>query len=251
MRKLNRVDLPAASQSYLQKKQAEVNSGSDLKTTWENARKTKRIQGVFLTLMEMTGKRCRCMYCEDSRGTTIEHFWPKAKYREKAFVWKNLLLLCQGCQNHKGSQFRLGSDSEPLLIDPTSEDPWDFLYYESRTGLIVARYDSESDCPSPKGEHTTHKKTLPLNIEAVSEGRARTTRNLNRAVRQYLELPLDKRETMDSIEELVDVVQDHLDYGLVVWFFLRDGRNEPPFCRLESECPRAWSACISKLELSD
>ena len=39
-----------------------------------------------------------------------------------------------------------------------------------------------STLPTPRELHTTHSRVLPLNIEAITEGRLRTKRNLQRAI---------------------------------------------------------------------
>lgn len=184
MRRIHRCALPRQASRYLDKKQHEVNAGTAV--SWKQARATKAISTVFETLGQMSGPRRRCMFCEDSRGTTIEHFWPKAHYKSRMFVWANFLLLCQGCQSKKGDRLDLDSEGQPLLIDPTAEDPWDHLFFDSATGMIVPRYDQATDAPDAKGDHTTNPGILPLNIEAVTEGRLRTARNLRRAVNSYL-----------------------------------------------------------------
>lgn len=180
MRKLIRGDLSGRCRDYLTRKQVEVDSGKEVERLWNRSRKTKTMGKVFEALSQMTGIRCRCMYCEDSRGTTIEHFRPKSKYPERSFVWPNLLLLCQGCQSHKGDRFVLDANGDALLIDPTIEDPWDFLFFDSRTGIVVGRFPPNGDLPDPKGTHTTLPKTLPLNIEAVTGTVARHHRTDSR-----------------------------------------------------------------------
>jgi uncharacterized protein (TIGR02646 family) len=69
----------------------------------------------------------KCAYCE-SRITVvtygaIEHFFPKSKYIDLTFEWTNLLLSCDVCNdaNHKGANFPLDHEGNPLLIDPTDE----------------------------------------------------------------------------------------------------------------------------------
>ena len=247
MRKLIRTDLSGACRAYLARKQQEVDSGKAVGPLWKNARKTKAMKRVFGVLTEMTGVRCRCMYCEDSRGTTIEHFRPKSTYPEKSFVWLNMLLLCQGCQSHKGDRFTLDTNGGALLIDPTTEDPWDFLFFDSRTGIITGRFPPTGNQPHPKGEHTTLPSTLPLNIEAVTEGRLRTTRNLRRAVRSFLECSPENQSTAGAKHAPLEAVQDNDCYGLIAWFFLRDGRIEPPFCVLESNHVTIWQVIVRQV----
>lgn len=67
----------------------------------------------------------KCAYCE-SRVTVvtygaIEHFYPKSRYVERVFDWRNLLLSCDICNDkgHKGDRFPLDDMGQPLFIDPT------------------------------------------------------------------------------------------------------------------------------------
>ncbi len=250
MRKLTRADLPKRTCSYLSRKQKEVDDGAAVEPTWKNARSTKAMGSVMTALNRMTGKRCRRMYCEDSRGTDIDHFWPKARYKERTFVWKNLLLACAGCNRKKGSEFLLDESGAPLLIDPTSEDPWDYLYFDDHTGQIVAAYEAETGLPSPKGEHTTDPDILPLNIEAVAEGRSRTARNLCRAANAFLrDAGEDSGVSSSAYTELRNAIQDNDNYGLASWYFTRGGRDEEPFSQIVQDHPRVYAAIVSKFGL--
>jgi uncharacterized protein (TIGR02646 family) len=246
MRRIVREAIGSKTEKYLIKKQDEIDKGKDVESTWKYARNTKSMKEVLSVLTRMAGKRRRCMYCEDSRGTTIEHYWPKSVYKEKTFKWLNLLLLCQGCQSHKGACFDLDPCGMPLLIDPTSEDPWDSLFFESHTGMVTARYMSHAKMFDRRGEHTTHEKILPLNIEAITEGRLRTKRNLHRAASAFLS-DIDQgnplREARDS---LFEAIRDNDAYGLAVWYFVHDGSGEEPFRGLQLRFPGVWAA-ISKV----
>ena len=79
LRRIIRQPLPNAVEAYLSRKRDEVALADDVERTWKLARKTKTLRKVFDCLVRMAGMRQRCMYCEDSRGTTIEHFWPKSE----------------------------------------------------------------------------------------------------------------------------------------------------------------------------
>lgn len=239
MRKINRLALPSRAQTYLAKKQNDVNGGRDSTTTWNSARQTKTIDGLVVgTLCKMAGNRARCMFCEDSRGADIEHFWPKKKYPGRTFEWENMLLVCTPCGRQKGDRLALDAQNRPLLINPTNENPWSFLYFEANTGIITARYDANTGKPNPKGEHTTDPKVLPINNEAITEGRLRTKRSILRAVETYLKSP----GNAEAEEELLASIRDHCDYGLAVWFFLSDGQSENPFRDLRNTHPRTWDA---------
>jgi len=185
------------------------------------------------------------MFCEDSRGTDIDHFWPIIPFSNKTFVWENLLLVCGGCNRTKGSRFDLDGKGDPLLIDPTAEDPWDFLFFDPDTGIIVARFNPVSGMKDRKGEHTTHLAVLPLNIDPVTDGRRRTALSLRRAVDGFLKTA--KTESSRTADELLAELQDHDDYGLLEWYFLRDGRDDPPFSELRTKRPGVWSQITKTL----
>ncbi len=191
---------------------------------------------IVEVLRRMTGKRERCMYCEDSRGTDIEHFWPKEPYPEKSFKWVNLLWACAGCNRVKGARFPLDSSGEPLLIDPTATDPWDVLFYDSETDELTARWERETGKEHPRGLETLEVLST-LRYQAIAEGRGRTRRNLQRAVRAFL----GAHSEPAAEAELRESVADNDDYGLTSWFFLRDGQREAPFADLCRGHPEVWS----------
>ncbi len=83
----------------------------------------------------MAGGRDRCMYTGDSEGTDIDHFRPLAHYPEHAFEWKNLLLACSRCNsNDKRDRFPIDEHGQPLLIDPTNDEPLDHLEFVPANG---------------------------------------------------------------------------------------------------------------------
>lgn len=89
----------------------------------------------------------KCAYCESQITVVtyghIEHFYPKGdpNYVDKTFQWDNLLLSCDICNNpgHKGTNFPLDANGNPLLIDPTDgvTDPTVHLKFswDPRAGL--------------------------------------------------------------------------------------------------------------------
>ncbi len=240
MRRLVRTVLPDRVRGYLARKQREVDSGKPPDVAWSRARSTRTMDEVMEELTRMVGPRERCMFCADSRGVDIDHFWPKARYPEHTFLWDNLLLICSGCNRKKGERFELDATGSPLLINPTRDDPWDHLYYDSETGIVTARFIPKTGEPDPRGQYTVERSNLPVNIQPVTEGRLRTQRNLIRCVGRFLELsnPPGGRHALE--QELLACLDDNSDYGLCTWFFSRDGQNEPPFADLRNTAGDVW-----------
>lgn len=144
MRKLQRPPLSKKSTAALQALTAQVQRARSAKARKSAAaRRWKSKPGaafdeVKKKLSAMATGCSRCMYCEDSAGTDIEHFYPKSKYPERAFRWDNYLWACSHCNsNQKRTQFPL-LQGQPALIDPTAVDPAEHLRFLPTTGEFVA-----------------------------------------------------------------------------------------------------------------
>ena len=260
MRKYTRPALGKRPQAYLDKKAGEIQclpspaaKKQAVARKWKQARQTRTVgQGVFGVLRNMAGKRERCMYCEDSRGTDIDHFWPKSVYPQRTFDWPNMLLSCSGCQRAKGNKFPLDKAGEPELIDPTADDPWGHLYYVSETGVVTARYDAQTGRESRKGLATT--ALLPLNDEAIACGRRRASRRLKEAVRAFLDAGMQgfaRTSEADAAEGLRKAARDCPDYGLAQWYFVADGRDEEPFRALQANHPALFEELSNAVSSGD
>ena len=90
-----------------------------------------------------------CMYCANSEGNVLDHFWPKAHYPDMVFSWTNFVHACGTCNTtYKRTRFAVFStisgkrvdivrkpkevpvepeSGDPLLIDPGREDPLLYL----------------------------------------------------------------------------------------------------------------------------
>ncbi|MER5376240.1 hypothetical protein [Streptomyces sp. NPDC002553] len=102
------------------------------------------------------------MYCDDSRGTDIDHFEPLERAPLRAFVWVNHLLACSFCNsNQKHRLYPVDAEGTCLLVDPTTEDPADHLVLR----LSVGTYDPLS----AKGEETI--QVFGLNRSELVKGR--------------------------------------------------------------------------------
>ncbi|PYC72066.1 HNH endonuclease [Streptomyces tateyamensis] len=129
--------------------------------SWRAARTIR--QDLAVHLVAMAAGMSRCMYCGDSEGTSIDHFEPIARAPKRAFDWLNHLWACSFCNsNQKRDLFPVDRQGEPLLIDPTSEEPADHLDLVLVTGAYRAR--------TPKGVETI--RIFGLDRPVLERGRA-------------------------------------------------------------------------------
>jgi uncharacterized protein (TIGR02646 family) len=141
MRKLIRRQLSPKTQTLLAKRTAKVlvqpdgdRRAAEAERLWQQ-RRNRAFREIREALEAMASGLGRCMYCEDSLGTDIEHFRPKRHYPAHAFEWTNYLLACSHCNsNEKRTQFPLDEHGQPLLIDPTADDPSEHLVLTPTTG---------------------------------------------------------------------------------------------------------------------
>ncbi len=248
MRALHRHDLDEELLDYLRRMQDRLDGGEDLPVVlWQKQRQTKDIEKILGVLRAMAGRRERCMYCQDSLGGAVDHFWPQTPYPEKVFQWTNFLWACSRCNGYKGDRFPLDRAGQPLLIDPTVVDPWDFLVYSAETGELTARWDQTGELA--KGVSTLEVLST-LRLEAVTEGRRRTRRRLARSVREFLgaqKPPSDPSEP--DVVQLLEEIGDTDDHGLSIWYFLKDGREEAPFGEVRRTYPVVWTRIGQQLSL--
>ncbi|WP_202609753.1 HNH endonuclease [Herbidospora solisilvae] len=138
-----------------------VDSGKARKA-WEGATSIKR--GIRWHLEIMAAGIERCMYCGDSLGTDIDHFEPIAHAPARVFDWLNHLLACSSCNsNAKREKFPCDENGNCLLVNPTTEDPYDHM----RLTLSSGSYYALSD----KGRETIN--ALDLNRRSLTRGRER------------------------------------------------------------------------------
>lgn len=241
MRRVVRVALGAAAMRELKKKQTDANTkcqiaSFDSTRHWKTRRSTKPLLAVEKALKEMAGGRERCMYCLDSHGTDIEHFWPKGTYPDRMYSWPNLLLCCTDCGRIKGDEFPLGATQQPLLIDPSAEDPWDFIDFDPGTGNLTARFDPATDDFLTKGVETVRVLELDRR-EALAEGYKKSCKRLKSLLQRHLD--------QGSLSALPQALVDEDDHGLLGWFLKAAGQEELPFKVLRDNHPAVWQQCLN------
>lgn len=242
MRYVTRQALPDVVEADLARRQTDVDAsiddaGFDAQTIWSAARSSDTMKTVVGVLRAMMGERQRCMYCLDSHGTDIEHFWPKTPYPQRMFRWLNLLLCCAECGRFKGKKFPLSAAGAPMLIDPTSENPWDYLEFDPKTGNIIARFDLAANDYSTKGQKTVEILKLDRR-EAMANGYKRTWRRIRDVVDAAL------NEGSPPRDVLIEKLRETDDHGLLAWCFGGSGKNDYPFTELREKLPVVWGACV-------
>lgn len=130
--------LQSALQNQQQLEQNQNSSATQVKQAKQFVRKAQSKYGneqIKSALASMF--QDKCAYCESKISVitygAIEHFRPKSRYPDLTFTWSNLLLACDRCNDagHKGDQFPVDEDGQPLLIDPTDPqtDPQEHLEF--------------------------------------------------------------------------------------------------------------------------
>lgn len=246
MRRISRPSLDDAVQTDLDRRQTladDKHAAGMLNPNdeWKVARRARTLKAVHSTLCRMMGNRERCMYCLDSHGSDIDHFWPKAPFPERMFRWPNLLLCCTECGRFKGDISPADDNGNLVLIDPTTEEPWDHLDFDPGTGNLVARFDAQTQAYSPKGERTV--ETLHFDRrEALAASHQRTFRRLSRAVSEFLS------EDGGDVAHMIHALLEADDHGLLGWCIQGTGKHLPPFSDLAVRYPAAWASCVEALE---
>ncbi|CAN5922072.1 HNH endonuclease [soil metagenome] len=225
MRRIARLVLEPASVATLASLQKDVDSAGDAPARagilWKRQRSGKRRAAAFgdvrVKLQTMAPGRARCMYCEDSLGTDIDHFRPKSVYSGLAFAWSNYLLACSHCNsNEKRAEFPLDPSGSALLIDPASEDPVVHLVLVPETGRL--------EPVSPRGSES--ERVFGLNRrDELTAGRTDTWTQLERLVRDVG--AAHARGDRPSVLRLIGEAK-RLSFQSVVHHFVRDALNTPP-----------------------
>lgn len=108
----------------------------------------------------------RCGYCHSPVGITdygsVDHFYPKYRFPERAFDWENIVLSCNVCNVAKRDQFPTDAHGNPLLINPRVDESDEHLKLED-DGTLVGL--------TPKGVASI--KTIHLNRAALVAARRR------------------------------------------------------------------------------
>lgn len=228
MRVVSRPPLPSGASKWLVKNQGQLIGDPSIKVSerWKARRATMNRNGLVAALKRMAGSRYRCMYCGDSEGCDVEHYYPKAdaRWRSKVFDWSNLLWICAPCNRLKNSRFELDEGGRGVLLDPATDCIWDFYDYVEESGQLAPRSDL-SLVGFARADATLREGLTRLSHDVVCDSRQRAARSMRRAIRAYsasAKLPEDQEEFIVHI----------LDAGhpeLCSWYLAGLGMQLEPF----------------------
>lgn len=175
----------------------------------------RRTQSAFAPVATLLREMCsgiaRCMYCEDSCGTDVEHYQPKVRYPELVFAWANFLLVCARCNRRKSSSFPLfdkrgvslrtatSTDStrrppkaDAVLLNPRVVDPSEFLMLDLASTYYLVERAATGTAKWLRARHTV--SVLELNDDVL----LRSRRNAYRLYLACLHSAVDAQQRRDE-----------------------------------------------------
>lgn len=157
--------LTAATRKYLARRQRTADGylpeSGTIQNAWNYFLRRPEKAELYVALQRLS--RGKCAYCEQVRAADVEHFYPKSTYPTRMYQWPNLLPSCKDCNLAKLNHFPMNGN-QPVLIDPSSEEPMDFFSWSLETGEPVLRPDEPY--------HSRAKETVKtLHLEQLSEER--------------------------------------------------------------------------------
>lgn len=191
----------------------------------------------------------KCMYCEASEASEIEHFRPLKWYPDDLFSWVNYLHACSVCNKKKGSNLVLRDvggrelicrrargvaptpppPGSPLLVNPRNEDPMQSFSLDLDTG-ILKESAARGTLGYRRAKHTLDK--FHLNKRSLPEQRVATYKHAYRAsLRDYVDSKTAGRQPLPP-----DLA--YLSHRLI-WEEMKRQTNHPELQPLFAAAPEA------------
>lgn len=168
-----------------------------------------------------------CNYCEGSlegisNYYSIEHLYPRSRYKNKTFEWENLYLSCRNqahCDQFKDDS--KGQEYDPAdLIRPDTEDPDKFFNFFT-SGLVAPRKDLNAE---DKRRACVTIEVLNLNADDLKTQRAQVGEMLN----SITEMDMSGSD-IDVLEAVIAAGPEELaqqPFGAVARQFFQNSRIE-------------------------
>lgn len=172
----------------------------------------------------------RCMYCEDSAGVDIDHFRPLSAFPALAYTWDNYLLACSFCNsNMKRAEFPVTEAGDPLLLDPSKDDPAEHLVLSPSTGEFVDQ--------TVKGAESI--RIFGLNSrDILTQGRLDAWQGAVALIQRY-DSRIAAGDTIAATQSL-QALKDH-PFSAVVWAILDAAKSPQADLLLDEDTVRVIS----------
>jgi uncharacterized protein (TIGR02646 family) len=165
MQPISQTNLAPDLSQHLAQEQAKINQENSFqdkvdkaKSLWNAKSNSNQKEAIFSDIYDALANMCIshriCNYCEANEADDIEHIYPKSFFPERTFLWDNYLLACKSCNTHwkldkcyilndcNSTALSRGTEpplnSELAFINPRTEDPNDFLFYDTLTHVFIA-----------------------------------------------------------------------------------------------------------------
>ena len=161
---------------------------------WKSFRKTKAGREVIEVLRRTFHDKCA--YCEQVAAKDIEHFYPKSRFPTKAYTYANFLWACKNCNTEKMAVFPLDPAGKAILLNPTIDEPLDYIRWDELSGKIIPH-------PDPIRGHRAVQTIDLLKLDQYSLFEERRIK-LNRVLyllSRVIEVEPVRAETMERLRE--------------------------------------------------
>lgn len=176
-----------------------------------------------------------CAYCmrritNDGRRTTIEHWYPLSKDKERALDYKNMLAVCDGGRNYRGTGRKVlccdacKADDRELKISPFNRQLMDMIAYD-KNGYIKME---------PRNVNLDKELTYKLGLNGLwkndkfvadtATGLVKGRRDAYQQYRRFIErLPKKEKWTSARLKKKMDEItkaEQRMEFAGVYLYFL-------------------------------
>jgi len=168
----------------------------------------------------------KCAYCEITVARDVEHYYPKSLYPQRMFRWDNFLFACKNCNTDKSNRFPM-SGNAPLLLDPCSDEPADFITWD----LL----DSGQPILPPDRRLAETLAFLPqLRAQSLATLRLQAARNFKWLLTEVLEPMPRPSDALTWLESELDPRQQWMSVRRQI---LRDPDWQPVVAKVRTQYP--------------
>lgn len=226
-----RPNLPPETVSLLQRKTDAINNAATPKEEAEriytNSRQTQWFAPVVNSLKALSGAGERCMFCSGSESSQVEHFKPKAIFHSEAMAWENFLWVCGICNQAKGERFPPHTEPGGQIIDPVSENVWDFFLMDEY-GNLTPKWRISLDSLDPRATSTL--KHLALDRAALQQTRQQRIEDLKGRIADSMSLFRTGELTSTQLaDRCTEWRSQAFQPDVADYFLFGPGRVESPF----------------------